>query len=117
MQERGQAGWSPAVDPWATQATLVWAQHRLQMAQQAERGLVNKGYEQVARLERHRMACWRSLVECLLEQYGRQYAMPPSLQEAADHGPTPLERLKGAVLTRLLHCRPCLCLSVCCTLA
>ena len=48
MQARGQAGWSPAVDPWATQAALVAAQHRLLLSQQAERGLVNKGYEQVA---------------------------------------------------------------------
>jgi hypothetical protein len=104
VQERGQAGWSPAVDPWATQAALVWAQHRLQMAQQAERGLVNTGYEQVARLERHRMACWRSLVECLLEQYGRLYDSTASAQRGRpDNGPTPLERLQGAALGTPSH--------------
>ena len=43
LRGRGRRG----ADPWATHAAVVVAQQKLLLSQEAERGLVNKGYEQV----------------------------------------------------------------------
>lgn len=79
------------LDPWASHARLVVAQHRLLLSQQAERGLVHKGYEQVERLEMHRMVCWKTVVDSLLDQYA-------AINKAGMHGPndgTPVQHLRG----------------------